>query len=180
MTKTFSGLKSYIFWRKKISNSINPAYIGNASALSTLSHRGILSEDDFPRTPKAPSVYAVRSAQSDLTSASGCSSKDVSLWRIIQAQQQQLNRIQDQIDRLIIAVGGLPPKREISTYDFANEKHDRMAISSAPASLAITAGPGRNITSVLLSDDEDDHDGGCLMSEEVAKLVRKYSTKLRE
>ena len=94
-------------------------------------------------------------------------------------QQQQLNRIQDQIDRLIVAVGGCPPKRPTCNWLDIGPSHgadNRRAISSAPASLAITSGHERDgFDSRLFDYDED-----CVMSEEVAKLVRKYSTKLRE
>jgi hypothetical protein len=174
------AIQLHFFYRKKISNSFQALYSGNASAFSTFSHREIISDEDCPRTPKAPSIYAIRSSQSDVTCTSLCSSKDVSLWKIIQAQQQQLNRIQDQIDRLILAVGGLPPKRESPpSYDHPYSGPSRMAISSAPASLAITAGPERN-PYMRKFDDADDDDSDILMSEEVAKLVRKYSTKLRE
>ena len=159
-----------IFWRKKISNSIKSGYSGSASAFSTHSRRDILSDDDYPRTPRAPSVCAIRSTQSDTTSTSGASRKDISLWNIIQAQQQQLNRIQDQIDRLIVAVGGLPPKRA----------HEPLAISSAPASLAITSGKEHESRDLFRGSEAEDDDSDCYMSEEVAKLVRKYSTKLRE
>ena len=89
----------------------------------------------------------------------------------------QLNRIQDQIDRLIVAVGGSPPLVSGSRGSFYgipdSAPHKASAIASAPAALAITCGrePG------ACFDYEDDD---ITMSAEVAKLVRKYSTQLRE
>ncbi len=89
----------------------------------------------------------------------------------------QLNRIQDQIDRLIVAVGGSPPLptgSRGSLYDIPDSApHKAFAIASAPAALAITC--GREPEACFCSDDDD-----IPMSAEVAKLVRKYSTQLRE
>lgn len=83
----------------------------------------------------------------------------------------QLNRIQDQIDRVIVACGGVLPGTfaDRKRFDFAVrcEPGRVIAIESAPAALALR----------FDSDTpwEDDSEGESLVSPEVAKLVQKYS-----
>lgn len=164
-----------------ISNTFNPSFSGSASALAAVTRADILAADDQPRTPKEPCIPSGRSALSDVSSNALVSPSNSSLWNIIQVQQQQLTRIQDQIDRLIIAVGGLPPKRAEPFHfpDVDVSRYRQRAISSAPASLAITSG-SEYVSRVPAVVREEPDDEDFVMSEEVAKLVRKYSTKLRE
>lgn len=101
--------------------------------------------------------------------------QNASLWKIIQSQQVQLNRIQDQIDRLIVSFGGEVPRSFIDRRRLEAparyESGKVFAIESAPAALAL-----RFETETPCEEDSDDDS---LVSPEVAKLVQKYSTELR-
>jgi hypothetical protein len=98
--------------------------------------------------------------------------QNVSLWKIIQAQQVQLNRIQDQIDRVIVACGGVLPgtyaDRMRLDFPVRCEPGRVIAIESAPAALALRYDSDTPCEDYS-SDDES------LVSPEVAKLVQKYS-----
>ena len=142
----------------------------------------LLDEEDVPRTPVAPSSYNACSARSEVSSALAVSQPSVSLWKIIQAQQVQLNRIQQQIDKLIVSVGGSVPERldlGHGLYSPQSYKGQRRAIASAPASLGMLCGPSESSYTPTLAEPESDEEGS-LMSPEVANLVRKYSTQLRQ
>ena len=140
----------------------------------------LLDEDDVPRTPVAPRTYNASSASSQLSSSVANHRPSVSLWKIIQAQQTQLNRIQQQIDKLIVSVGGSVPERiDSCDWMYASQSYmkQRRAIASAPASLGMLCGVDEPISyTPALDSDEDDEN---LMSPDVARLVRKYSTQLR-
>ena len=154
-----------------------------------------------PCRTAAPASYYSSSASSELVNKSvALSQPPTSMWKIIQAQQQQLNQVQKQLDHISqllrvrpstpvrVEDTGISPTFSSSYRQQRNPTFVRSGASSPSSAWSSRGGSGTGVPlpsrihAIVPSKELDDEgsDGEELVSREVELLLRKYTVGSRE